>query len=898
MLVLTGPSGSGKTHRVLAEFREAVKRRDSDFRLVVPTATLVQHLRHELAREGLVFRPRSILTLSAFLSEIVGDLPSAGNAIVTLAAEAAVAEVNAPEFARVSRLPGFHAALVHTLGELEAAGCTPEQFARIRIDAPLARPLLAVWRSMDRQIASRKLLTRSQILRRAAAEISARSDLPRRIWFDGFAGFPRPELEFIEALARKAEITVALPSLSTAVTALADLRAAGFVFEELAGPVDSEEATALEAAWFQAEDLEREADEIARRILLYRESGRDFRDIAIVLRAPEDIAPLLETTFERFGIPARFYFSQKLADHPTAGFAMHLLEAMMSGWDLETTQAALRLMPGLAPGPLLDRWDIAIRERLPGAGFDLLRQAGFRGTDDFVDRLADLDPWRTARWSAQRWAEVLAQIPERFGPLRPKDGSPSWNDTFMERSQAAASKTWTAALDVAAQWLSAEQFRDSATTLTLQDFWATARAVIRLTPLEVPDARRDVVHVMSVFEARQWDPAVMFIPNLTEKVFPRYHSQDPFLPDAAIRELQAAGIRLRDSRDRDEEESCLFDAVAQRPLSQGRKRREICLSYPRRNTRGDENLRSSFFGRLRATESKAILARPLLAVAPISIRPTPKVQSDELLGFLAARHTHFSPTSLEIYARCPFQFFAGRTLRLESLPDTPEDRLSYLVRGSIVHDVLKQWTAGRGEVRPLFDDVFDAACEKAHIQRTYRTEVLRRQMLADLTNFCETFETYGSGASLTEQSFDFPLFPGMQLRGRIDRIDQTADGGAVIVDYKYSNNTKQNADDETKLQGVLYTIAAERHLGLRPEATVFIGVRKDNRPFGWGNLPGRELHPLTSEWLEKGLETVARVASEIREGIIQPRPSDLKHCQYCEFRDGCRYEDVAAVRGA
>lgn len=887
MLVLTGPSGSGKTYRILSEFREAVKKRRSDIRLVVPTATLVQHLRHELAREGLVFSPRAILTLSAFISEIRGDLATPDNATLALAAEAAVREVNAPEFARVSRLPGFHAALVHTIGELDSAGCAPEQFARIPFDAPLARPLLAVWRSIARQLAGRNLLTRSQILRRAAVEIQTRTDLPRRIWFDGFVGFPRPELELIEALASKSDVTVALPSLATAIPALGDLRAAGFAFEELTGPRDPEETAPFEAAWFQAENVEREADEIARRILLYHESGRDFRDIAVVLRTPEDIAPLLETTFERFGIPARFYFSGALADHPCPKFVMRLIEALLSGWDFEATLAALRLMPGLAPSPALDRWDIAIREHIPGAGLDRLRELGVRP----VERFAEFDAWRSARWSPQRWADVIAEIPERFHPPRPKDGSP-WSQTAVERGQAAATKTWDGALEVAANWLGAEPF------LTLEEFWQTAGAVIRLTPFTVPDDRRNVVHVMSVFEARQWDPAVMFIPNLTEKIFPRYHSQDPFLPDSAVRELKEAGIRLRDSSDRDAEESCLFDAVAQRPLGQGRKRREICLSYSRRNARGDENLRSSFFMRLRATESRSVPARPALATPPVSLQTVTVVHSADLLAAITLRNSYFTPSSLETYARCPFQFFAGRTLRLKSLPDTPEERLSYLVQGNIVHLVLKQWTAERGDVKPLFDTVFAAACEKLHIQLTYRTEVLRRQMLADLTNFCETFETYGAGPSLTEQSFEFPLFPDVLLSGRIDRVDTTEDGGAIIIDYKYSNNTKQNVTDETKLQGVLYTIAAERHLKLTPKATVFVGVRKKTKPFGWGNLSGYTLQPLTSEWLDKGMETVARVVSGIREGAVQPHPSDLKHCEHCDFRDACRYEGAEAVQGA
>ena len=37
---------------------------------------------------------------------------------------------------------------------------------------------------------------------------------------------------------------------------------------------------------------------------------------------------------------------------------------------------------------------------------------------------------------------------------------------------------------------------------------------------------------------------------------------------------------------------------------------------------------------------------------------------------------------------------------------------------------------------------------------------------------------------------------------------------------------------------------------------------------------------------------------EIREGSVQPNPSNLKHCGYCDFRDACRYEGAEAVRGA
>jgi ATP-dependent helicase/DNAse subunit B len=391
---------------------------------------------------------------------------------------------------------------------------------------------------------------------------------------------------------------------------------------------------------------------------------------------------------------------------------------------------------------------------------------------------------------------------------------------------------------------------------------------------------------MSTFEARQWDPTVMFIPNMTEKVFPRYHPQDPLLPDSAVRQLKAAGVRLRESRDRDEEEASLFDSLALRP-------REICLSYPRRNARGDENLRSSFFSRIRAAESKAVPVRPAPASPLISLRPIVPVRSADLLAYIAERNQYFTPSSLETYARCPFQFFANRTLKLESLPDSPEERLNFLAQGTIVHDVLKEWTGIRGEVAPIFAGVFKRVCEELHIQRTYRTEVLRQRMLMDLETFCSTFQTYGDGDCLAERKFEFEILPGVRLKGRIDRVDVTASGRAVIIDYKYSNNTKQNVEDETKLQGVLYTIAAERELKLKPQATVFLGVKRENRPAGWGHLPGYNLLPITADWLQKGLDAVERFTREIREGRVEAHPSAQKHCVYCDFRDACRYERSA-----
>src|SRR5438876_75913 len=107
MLLLTGPPGSGRTSHVLDEFRRALRRNAAGARLIVPTATMAEHLRHLLAREGFVLRPSLILTLSHFLAPWAEDLPQISPAALYLLVEKVALRLAPPEFALVLRTPGF-----------------------------------------------------------------------------------------------------------------------------------------------------------------------------------------------------------------------------------------------------------------------------------------------------------------------------------------------------------------------------------------------------------------------------------------------------------------------------------------------------------------------------------------------------------------------------------------------------------------------------------------------------------------------------------------------------------------------------------------------------------------------------------------------------------------------
>src|SRR5450755_2711407 len=89
MRLLSGPSGSGKTTYILDRFREELRAGNLGIRLLVPTATMAQHLQNRLAREGFVFRSSLIQTLSGFVRDYAGSAAEVSPAVLHLLVEEA-----------------------------------------------------------------------------------------------------------------------------------------------------------------------------------------------------------------------------------------------------------------------------------------------------------------------------------------------------------------------------------------------------------------------------------------------------------------------------------------------------------------------------------------------------------------------------------------------------------------------------------------------------------------------------------------------------------------------------------------------------------------------------------------------------------------------------------------
>ena len=804
--------------------------------------------------------------------------------VLHLMVEAAARKVARPEFARVTRFHGFSSSLAHTIDEFASAGCESARLAGCLPECPLGESFLAVYREVEGALARRGLATRARRLETAAARIEERGlDGITTIFLDGFHALPDPELRVVAALGRHAEVTLTLGDEDLSVVLRARLNALGFV-EERGRPRRPRPAVMV----VKAPDVTREVEEIARRILVQAEAGRAFREIGIIVRSQENYVPALRSTLERFQIPARFYFDARLEHHPAVRFLAGAVDAMLGGWDHGRTLAALRLTPRFADFDPVDAFDFDVRAQVPNAGLSELRALLLRdegqarpGAERLLRKLesiAALEEWRSFALTPADWAARAATLRHLFRPAPPAE--PATHAMALEwRSQAAALDAFCQALaDAAAAF-------DPARQIALEDYWRSVKSVLRLKPLRLEDERRNVVHVMSTHEARQWVLPVVFVCGMVERQFPQVHRQDPFFPDAARTRLNAAGIRVRTAAESEREEQALFDTATSRATML------VTLTYPEYDARGDRNLPSVYLEDVLGAREDSVAVRPVprrLPAAPAA----PGIAAAELLAYLRRKTARLSPSAIESFLQCPFQYFAQRLLRLEAAPERPEQRLSALEQGNVVHDVLKEWWQDPRDVTARFERVFTRCLDELHIPNGYQTERLRNAMLDDLKRFT-SLDPWPRAAfdSHTEMDFAFPLEEGLEIFGRIDRLDVAPDGRAFVLDYKYSGKASVNKKltDENLMQAPLYLMAA-RHLKFQPAGMFYVGLKGGVEYVGWSDAPLMDAEPLPENWLEDARGRALRVVEAIRGGAVEPAPADRDKCRYCDARDVCRME--------
>ncbi|MCS6953847.1 MAG: PD-(D/E)XK nuclease family protein [Bryobacterales bacterium] len=902
MRLLTGPPGSGKTRRVLERVRCYLAERCWKFRLVAPTATMAEHLRNELAREGYVFRAGVVTTLSQLLARWAPEWAEPTEARLLLAVRQALEITSPPAFERVAGFAGFQSALARSLLELSSAGCHAAALGAVvrnRGLPPHLSALAGVYAEAEAQLARDGFLLRGARLRQAAERLGA-TGLPdvSEIFFDGFFSFSDPELDLIEALSRHASVTVTLPEWPGSAPARDRLLRCGFQEESLCRVRPHPKVTLVAAA---APDYE--CNEIARRILAEAAAGRPLREMGVIVRSAGPWAAAVESALVRFGIPVRAYFGRRLADESVIRFFAAVIEALCADWAHEKVLEALILTAsGAGRQAGADRFEFDVRARLPARGLDTLRQfARTPRVRGFLDRLETLETWRRQLAPPSEWRARLSRLAEFFWPERPQGEEP--HDTALVwRRQAATLEAYQAALEEAASSM------PEARPVTLEEFWNAVTAVLEATVLRVRDERRNVVHLLDAYEARQWELPVVFVCGLLEGEFPLHPTPDPMLDEQARAVLNRAGYRVGTASAREDEERLLWDVAVSRATT------KLVLSWSRFNAKGEENLRSFFLDEFLSArpadeDAEAVALRPRSLVSPRAPR-TVRVADRALQTEIAQRNRTLKPTGIEDFLQCPFLFFARYTLDLEAPPEAPDERVDFAGRGEMAHKFLERWATQKGDFAALFEELFEAWAERQAIPPGYAREAARLELEQNLKRFVPQFSLSGLETVETEKKFRLELGDGLWIEGRIDRVDRDANGRAIVIDYKYVKPYRvsqriRGHEDGKLVQGGLYLLGARQCLGCSVAGFLLAGVRGKPKWDGWHlGLPGLEKAGVTctEDVLEELAETARNRALEafakIGAGIVAPDPAAPELCEHCTFRDVCRIEVEAPTVAA
>ena len=125
----------------------------------------------------------------------------------------------------------------------------------------------------------------------------------------------------------------------------------------------------------------------------------------------------------------------------------------------------------------------------------------------------------------------------------------------------------------------------------------------------------------------------------------------------------------------------------------------------------------------------------------------------------------------------------------------------------------------------------------------------------------------------TEEYFDVKVGE-IKVVGRIDRIDEAANGGVVITDYK-TGKAQSQEDSDASLQLSIYAMAAREKWGYQAHRLVLYNLE--------GNSP--VVTQRTDFQLNEARGRVASVAENIAAGKFGAKPGF--YCRFCAYRNLC-----------
>lgn len=376
---------------------------------------------------------------------------------------------------------------------------------------------------------------------------------------------------------------------------------------------------------------------------------------------------------------------------------------------------------------------------------------------------------------------------------------------------------------------------------------------------EYPDA----VRLMTVHAAKGLEFTHVWLLRINSGSFPTSFKTPLFEFPAELRGSVAAG----DGKEIHEQEERRLFYVG---ITRARDR----LSLAGRPGRGRDRMPAGYLRPLLQDRqlSLALMQRdaghPLSAASPLEMSPV--LSWMVMPASFEGRDLPLSANAVQNYSMCPMKFKLQRDWRI------PGEAAAALHYGNAIHTVLKHYYDPAAHAGELDVDgvvrAFKTEFAKALIEDPVQRKMYEDMGAIQIRALVERRPKSSLDVLAAEHKINFKL-AGLDIVGRIDRMDRL-DGDTVrVVDYK-TGSPKDSRFADDSLQLSIYAMGV-RQMGYSPRELVIVNVQDTTEVVSFR----------TSKQLETAQRKIEEAADGIARGDFDPDPG--QHCVWCEFRRLC-----------
>jgi DNA helicase-2/ATP-dependent DNA helicase PcrA len=396
------------------------------------------------------------------------------------------------------------------------------------------------------------------------------------------------------------------------------------------------------------------------------------------------------------------------------------------------------------------------------------------------------------------------------------------------------------------------------------------------------------VRLMTAHRAKGQEFEVVFIVNaVARKWGGRFHRDEIRLPAAVYAEGSVVGGENEEETDDDADERNVFYVALTRA------KRELWITASRIGRDGREQLPTKFVSDLGdgvlsryktdAFEESFAAHRDLEFAPPAKKKP--ELEDEEFLNALFDEQG-LSPTALNNYLACPWQYFYRNLVRI---PEAPNKNLAF---GTAVHAALKSYfdarDAGDDKGKEYFILRFEEALSRQPIVEDEYNEALAKGKKALAAYYDEYHGTWGDTKGRNEMKIDGVDANGVKVGGMLDRVVFGPGSKTVTVfDYKTGRPKSRNeleggtkdADGNYKRQLTFYKFLLEKQGTYDMAQGIVDFVEPDLR--GKFHREPFDISPGEVKVLEA---QIAAVAKEIKDLTFWNNIPHQTDCDYCALR--------------